>query len=377
MKKIFAFLLTLITVFALISCDVLQKENTDGMVENKKEGTTSDNHDTVDSGDGHSKDGSAMYVAVNDIVFSSDFSEGLAVIALKEDMENFYVIDKTGKVIFTIKNDDLTNNGMCQNSISYSAGMNLYKNGKMLFIDGLVYDTIGNVITPEQVGATSFLYIKDGKYIVAEKINSTYDSMKTELGVLDMNLTWISPLSEENNNRYIRYDENIEFWESILGGNQNNIEDFDFGTITNHVEHTKFVNGKAGVMMYNRQSSEVFVSIIDSQGNFLFTPQKLDGEGTLLNPSLYFDGNMLVSSARSNGFSSLPLTVCCYNLNGEKIGSFDSVSAGLCKSNSDSVTFSYNDGVIVFRISKGTYSEYNRQSKVKYYNCDFKELIAS
>ena len=377
MKKIFAFLLTLIAVFTLISCDVLQKERTDGMGENKKEGTTSDNHDTIASGDGHSKDPSAKYIAVNDIVFSSDFSEGLAVIALKEDMENFHVIDKIGKVIFTIKNDDLTNNGIRQNSISYSAGMNLYKNGKMLFIDGLVYDTIGNVIAPKQVGATSFLYIKDGKYIVAEKISSTYDSMKTELGVLDMNLTWISPLSEENNNRYVRYGENIEFWESILGDNENNIDNFDFGTITNHVEHTKFVNGKAGVMMYNRQSGEVFVSIIDSQGNFLFTPQKLDGDSTVLNPLLYFDGNTLVASARSSGYSSLALSVCCYNLSGEKIGSFDSVSAGLCKSNSDSVTFSYNDGVIVFRISKGTYSEYNRQSKVKYYNCDFKELIAS
>ncbi len=378
MKKTIALLLAFITVLLLISCNMDSTKNTDAA---KNDGGTNENEKSPENSDEISEgeqpnDPNAKYIAVEDVVFTSDFFEGFAIVALREDLENFYVIDKSGKVAFTIKNDDFTNNAICQNAVSYSANMKPYKNGKMLFVDGFIYDTVGNVITPEQVGVTSFLNIKDGKYIVAEKISSTYDSMKTELGVLDMNLTWISALSEENNEHYDRrYDENIEFWESILGENQNSSDDFNFETITNHVEHTKFVNGKSGVLMYNRQSGECFVSVIDNQGNFLFAPTKIDSSGSLLNPCIYFDGNIVVASVRSNGSASTPLKVSCFDLTGANIGSFDSVSAGLCKSNSDSVTFSYNDGVVLFRIRKGTYSEYYRQSEVRYYTCDFKELF--
>ena len=366
MKRFVLLLLSAVIILGLVSCG---KNSTD----------TSKGYFGEGSANGQSKEPNGNYVALNDIVFSSDFFEGLAIVALKEDQETYYVIDKTGKIIFSISNDDLSNNGIVQSNLQYASPYvgEHHKNEKILLFNGIIYeiiyDKLENSISPEDVGATSFLSSRDG-YIVAEKITSDYATTKKELGILNMDLEWISPLSEETYNLY-RSAGWEPFWNDLLGTNESSTETFDFNTITNHVRHTNFVDGKAGVIMENLETRECYVSVIDTQGNFLFAPTKFERSGSIPNLQIFFDGNIVVVSYSTNGTKMDPLKIYSYNLDGETVGTFDTGAAGLCQSDSSMVSFSYSDGVIVFRITKDMYSAYYRRSDVRYYTVEFNQLF--
>ena len=144
-----------------------------------------------------------------DIVFSSPFSNGRAVVNLIDEKDKAYVIDKNGKIVFDIELEP----DFVTSTIKY---MN-FENG-LLYYDGVCYDINGTKYTADMFGGTKIVGIHDKKYIVIEKITSDYASAKTELGVLDYDFKWILPFSEAN---YSLYHTNLTtasdfFWYELV-----------------------------------------------------------------------------------------------------------------------------------------------------------------
>ena len=166
------------------------------------------------------KDG---YVNVEDIVLSSAYSEGLAVVNLKSEKNIAYVIDKSGKIIFSFElEEESAYRPYTVRNMAFQKGLLVY--------NGICYDKTGRVILPESAGVTSFLEIADGEYIIAEKVVADYANAKKELGVMNMNFEWIVPLGEGAYNLY--YSNSIRahefFWEEVVRSKDDVIKAFQF-----------------------------------------------------------------------------------------------------------------------------------------------------
>lgn len=504
MKKLLALILAALMLFSTAACNTTPNSISNSGKNSENAGnngnTTNNNPNNTNNSQNSSN------INVEDIVFSSIYSDGVAIVNLRDEEGKAYVIDKQGNIIFDFQIAEY-NTDSTVNYLRFENGLLVY-NGKC-------YDTKGNVTAPESVGATAFVALERGKYIIAEKITSTYDSAKKELGVLDTSFKWILPLKEgyydlyhsysdffwndvilsTNNtkkaikpdysdvvyfsngttiapndinaesflkvyeNKYIlaKGDNNTlgllsadgewllsptdDFWntyrdswsfsvdirkdflvcefsdsysiptisdgrfvleetqertsgvlyynilaktnrfdkpdgfDNVSNDNTNTSEKFDFNSITNHYEHTEFINGKAAVALWNSTVSELYVTVVDENGTFLFEPVKTDiTELPSFGSPFYFDGNYIVLANRAScgsGNLNASMTLYTFDVNGKKIAEWkasDNLDTWSC-------SFQYNDGVIVFWLISGQYSNYYRESRVKYYTFDFKPLF--
>jgi hypothetical protein len=151
--------------------------------------------------------------------------------------------------------------------------------------------------------------------------------------------------------------------------------EFDFHSIPNFYKMTDFVNGKAAVALWNADVREMYLVIVNTDGEFLFTPKKIPAQPTGIGLfPLYFDGTYVVTADNTGcgtGYIQNILNIYTYDLNGEQIAHWkasDDISTFNC-------SFEYNDGVLVFNLFNGQYSDYNRQSSVLYYTHEFKTLF--
>lgn len=606
-------------------------DNVENNNNNNNSNNSNDSNNTNDNQDNNSNNDLGD-ISVEDIVFSSVYSDGVAIVNLINEEKKAYVINKQGNILFDFP--------LMENQSAGAVNHMKFQNGLLIY-NNKCYDTKGNITSPESVGATSFYAFEKGKYIIAERITSTYDSAKKELGVLNTDFEWIVPLKEgfyelyHNNtssshdffwnevvystsnekkayldsyyrniyfsdgtimspadvgatdldlyggkyifadtgiiydfngnilldlfdidilhyadvnslkirndflviayNYYVDTENYVEnkaillynlltneqtliegndvlssYCESpmtalekiiytsngkeLVYGNMNNekIEDvcnngfvefyltennkyiviqttqrtlkdfpdgdlyadttvsmrtysicdinmnwiiksipadeieikgdylkvystwhyiengyydlrtgefsvnepsdygktdndpsndsdttgkFDFSSITNIHAHTNFVNGKAAVALWNAEVQEMFLTVVDENGKFLFDPVKtpIKQRFDFLNIPLYFDGEYIVLGNNSNcgsGYTS-SLTIYTYNTNGDKIAEWkasDDLDAFSC-------SFKYNDGVLVFWLSTGNFSDYYRQSRIRYYTHDFEPLL--
>lgn len=175
----------------------------------KKQSDTPEGQTTTQNATQGITPGNTPDVKMEDIVFSSVYSDGVAVINLRDEKNTAYVIDKNGKIVFDFPLED--------GYSSYTIDSMQFQNGLLVY-NGICYDKTGKVISPESVGATAFLTIEDGKYIVAEKITADYSTSKKELGVLNTNWEWIVPLGE---GAYSLYHSNSTaakdfFWNEVV-----------------------------------------------------------------------------------------------------------------------------------------------------------------
>ena len=156
--------------------------------------------------------GSTADVNEEDIVFSSPFANGRAVINITDEPYKAYVIDKNGKIVFSF---DLNPNESAS-TVNYLS----FENGLLLY-DGICYDVNGTKYTADTFGGTEFVGLHDGKYIAIKKLTSDYASAKLELGLLDYNFNWILPMSECNYNLYTTnsISANNFFWNEIVERN--------------------------------------------------------------------------------------------------------------------------------------------------------------
>ena len=224
MKKLLALILVALMLVSITACNNPQSGiesggdntkdnvNKDNGGDNTKDNVNKDNgtnNNNINSGD----------VNVDDIVFSSVYSDGVAIVNLKDEEGKAFVIDKQGNIIFDFPLAD----GWADSSVNH-----LRFENDLLVYGGKCYDTKGNITTPESVGATTFIALEQGKYIVAEKISSTYNSEKKELGLLNTDFEWILPLKEGH---YDLYNSNIGkykdfFWNEIVFSTDNTIKCF-------------------------------------------------------------------------------------------------------------------------------------------------------
>ncbi len=304
---------------------------------------------------------------VGEIKDGTPFSEGLAIIS---DGQKTYCINKNGGIVFQL--DYIYNpnsNGY------YEKG---YQNGLVKIGDNL-YDKTGKETKPTDVGVTKFYdYALSGGYIVAEKQETTYNSNKNFLGIMNTKFEWIIPLNEELYqaaisltrptmyayavNGYI-IDENSGYIFDVSASKMYSFEDapMDVGVYGWGLNDSrwgegspegKWIDGKHLVKFYNDSVAKYFFTLIDDTGKFLFEPVEL----TLQNEGWGFyweyDGKHIVASAIA---TSNEKNIFVYDI----LSNSAKVSKNTIKNE-----IIYNDGVIV-----------NYGSTVKYYDADLNPLF--
>lgn len=226
MKKLLCILCLLLALtFVFVSCGDPAPEtpNVDDTTTGSNGQTPGGNNNSGNTPGGDQNGGGAVAEAdvnVEDIVFSSAYSEGVAVINLRAEENTAYVIDKNGKIIFNFPLED--------GYSSYTIRNMKFQNGLLIY-GGKLYAKDGTVILPESVGATAFVEY-DGTHVIAEKITSDYASSKKELGVLNAELSWVVSPTE---GCYELYHSNTSsaqdfFWNEIVNSSDNTKKVFKF-----------------------------------------------------------------------------------------------------------------------------------------------------
>ena len=278
---------------------------------------------------------------------------------------------------------------------------------KILFDENyLISDVIKDSISEDDIWEV-YLYGSDNnKYIlvkVHQRLTRVYPSSDENnesrgsehvYAVLGRDLNWILTgvvgevkikgdylkVSGEHKNGYydlrtkeFSTDEPSDFTEN--DGNIEVTDGFDFSSITNFYKATDFVDGKAAVAIWNREAYEMYITVVNENGEFQFAPVKTPiKELPSFYLPLYFDGNYVVISDEigcGTGHINNFMTLYTYNARGEKVAEWkasDNLDTWNC-------SFEYKDGVVVFWLISGQYSDYYRQSRVKYYTHDFKPLF--
>ncbi|MBE6652229.1 MAG: hypothetical protein E7610_02295 [Ruminococcaceae bacterium] len=362
MKRILILIFSAFLFASLVACSNTTNEESIGIdtttqntsaVDREDYSQIDDNTDTAEK-DNDNNLSSANRIRMDDIVFSSRFQEGLAFVAIKDEPYSAYCINKAGEIIFKIEN--CSQEGSERPVIEL--GLN-YNNGLMLF-DGNIYDRNGKITTPESLGVTRFIEW-NGTYLIAEKITSDYISATKELGALNKNFEWEFPLSEDH---YTAYQADPSFFDDHTDVNE---EQHDITQIINYRKGTDFINGKAAVLLMNPETNELFITVVNTNLEFLFEPKKLVGKDVSV-VSMEFDGDYAILYTEYSGSKDYPLSLYAYNVHGDQVAAmstsiFDDYGA-------TSIYCDYNDGVFVFSFSYGSYSAYDRRNTVKYYSID-------
>ncbi len=315
------------TIFTAVSCteadndfeksdEKSDNESVDGDDESNDKTNTESNDDSVNKFSGK-------------IAAGTPFSEGLAIVT---DGTKVYCINENGNIVYELD----------EKYASYGGGYHSrgYQNGYVKIGDNL-YDKTGKVTKPSDLGVTKLYdYALAGGYIVAEKEESTYSSTKKYLGILNTDLEWIIPLSEELYSSaekltrasiyataiegYI-FDSNAGFvfevstktmydFKDAPDGLGENAWRFSMGycvdptgeiifklesgenTFTTSHSESRWVDGKLPIYLYNESARKYFVTVIDTTGKFLFEPLALDFDYSNYGLSIEFDGTYLVVS---------------------------------------------------------------------------------
>lgn len=324
------------------------------------------------------------------IIGGSVFSEGLAFVAVSDNSEITYCINKDGYIVFEIS----------EKLVLYGIIDQRFVNGHVL-INGGICDTSGKITYPEDVGASKFYDIAfSGGYIIAEKVTSDYSSTKNELGVLNFEYEWVIEPSEAlyaalEDGLYealaigtrsfysdgIAYFDEAECGLNINTGEivdkrdvkipsvkwrnfaDNTYRDSDENVIldlskTSNIVYdsgSEFVNGKAPIRFYNQSANKSYITLVDESGKFQFEPVEVVNVSEIT--YMDFDGDSIVV------LSSDDQLIQCYNSKGELIGELDTSTLNSkakfgCK---------IDDGVI--KVSSGS------SNLCFYFNTDFTPLF--
>lgn len=202
-------------------------------------------------------------------------------------------------------------------------------------------------------------------------------------GVCDKELNWIvnNILADEvefdGDCLYIRVDYNeIKYYDLKTGKfseekPESDFEDsdgFNINSIPNLTKVSGYINGMAAVLMWNRDVSELYMSVINEEGEFLFNPVKTPIKEQWAD--VYFDGTSISIADSEIGSKHNPITICTYDLTG--LLKHEWCSAG--QLDVYGLYLEYNEGVFVIRVDQGQYSAYYRQLQYIYYTPDFQLL---
>lgn len=394
-KKFLALFLSMIIMLGVFSgCGKTETEN------NSDVGNSSEKEDADLKL--HSIGNISSKLKTTKIVSSGDFSEGLCLVELQNEEDVTYCIDKDGDIKFKI-NKNLYERRFLNGLVIYEYTV---VNANKTTIRGFVNQK-GEIIYAEDVGVTNFypVALNEG-YIIADIVTSTFNSAKTEVGIMDTNFKWIVEPSEELYNKLcneygsfaIDYAENdipaangyyyVDELKVFLDLETGKVhydapDDFPLELLqltsgNSYVDHNgnvlidlsrysensslilgSFNNGYAPIVFYNQASNKSFFTLIDNKGEFNFEPVEIC-EGRVVITDFEFDGKyMLITDGRFSQFGAK-----CFNDKGGLVGEWN--KAG------DTADYRYSlcDGVIIRAKSLG-YGDY----EYTYYNPDFTPLF--
>ena len=294
------------------------------------------------------------YSSSNDLITNMIYSNGQLVYEKGEvDINsiydfNLYVTENGKYVIVTVCRD-----------INYA-----YENGDGEWIEEEMYLYFVNVLDADMNYIFKDLPSNDseikGNYLKIE-FNDTEEYYDLSTGANLANKPADYDTADDEDNDYDDYYED----------NSNAI----FYDIPNHVSHTDFVNGRAAVALWNSVSREMYISLVNEQGEFIFTPIKTPiSVYDVIGFRIFYDGEYIVISDNyaSGSATTNPMTIYTYNSQGDLIDEFYPSSQ---MSGTWLIQYEYSDGVFVFYLSSGQYSDYYRQSRVKYMTIDFEPLF--
>lgn len=406
MKKIITLLLAFVLVFSFAACSDKSGSSSDESGLNNGSGLNEGNNLTDDSdltddsnltddsdlteggnsNDAGADNGDEQQKISGKITASSKFSDGKAFVSINGDHSKTYCIDKTGTILFELDMAD---------RIMIDQIYDVFVNG-YAFIGNGICDESGKVTLPEDVGATRFHDIAlSGGYILAEKVSSSFNGSKKELGVMNTSFEWVVEPSEQlyeavsdslphlyrSESSYyidgfIYFDKNHCYMNvrtgeilktaptSILNeklkfdtiGYKNIYRDtiIDLSEYSTLTAGTKFENGKAVIRFHNSDVGKEYFTVIDKDGNFAFEPVEIKLD--MIN-WVYVDDEYVLFKDQLFGSD---VNLVCYNFKGEIVGEFNTLKFS---------SVDINDGIIVFR-SRNYYS-----FETYYFNPDFSPLF--
>ncbi len=343
---------------------------------------------------------------------STEFSNGYAIVKIKEEDAQNYWINKKGEVLAVLPNV------VFSSGQTYPAKTSEIGGGFVLVSDystrgyTKLCDVEGNVYSAEDFGVTAFHpdALADG-YIIT---TTESDNASIKIGVLDCELFWVmkpndslaqeigfggTKMAQKLGKYYEEYKvfcerggfdvrngsvfsknaedmksqiaQNIENWELkngvygyTYGGkfipkvNLAKLVGLKFSYITLEVEETKFTNKRAPVLIGTHQEQTQF-TLIDTSGNMVFEPVDF---GLQIDRILIDGGCVLVVGQNEN-----TVVLKTYDMSGTQRGKYQSHMLG------GSVDFKFGDGVIKFEQSELLAEGVMRTTWL--YNPEFKKLF--
>ena len=321
-----------------------------------------------------------------EITSASVYSEGLAFVCTDGNKDKAYCIDEQGNIVFELENKIQSAMGTIYNK--FTSGITL--------VDGGICNTKGEIVYPQDVGATQFFSIAlEGGYIVATKVTADYSSSKKEMGVMNKDFDWVVEPSEElyseleqdlltttplntksfYSDGYIYFENCKRFLEiktgkvsesasieipsskwvrysnNTFGDDKENII-VDLNQYKN-VESTgsnNYKKGKVPVIFYNQEINKRFWSLADEKGKLLFEPVEMVNFTEFMWSRIKFDGETTVF------YDSAAKKLTSFNVKGELISEL-----GI----DDLSSVDIENGVIL--ITRGGANS----KKCEYYNTDF------
>lgn len=271
-------------------------------------------------------------INMSQISDTNDFSEGLAFVKLDGSREKTYCINKKGEIVFAL--DGNYNCGTFHNGIAF-----IYNSMQYGVTDVYICDTEGNLTSPADLGATSFMTAPFstsaqsydcfcGDYILVSKTTSTFAGSTYELGILNCDLEYIVEPSVELSELYTNHykTRSTKYYDGYLYQDDRYLnlrtgeEGFDLQTMYssiliqnpsdmwNHQDHVykderdnsiqidltqydetlyragAFENGTAPLIFRSEGASgyQYFFTILGEDGQLLFDPYTLSAEYSIV-----------------------------------------------------------------------------------------------
>jgi len=323
-------------------------------------------------------------IKMEEISMGTVFSEGMAFVQINNDEETTYCIDEKGNIVFEL-NEHI--------ELYMSSETCKFKNGLALLQgqddDGLSVrifcDKKGKITYPADVGVSKF-YGKalDGGYIIAERVTSSYNASKKEIGVMDTDFQWIVQPSGElyekmiNEEKYgyephitdgsyyykdtlycsqsgsylnlktgelmqeASFVEPASSWRDVstyFDGNvyldSNGNVKLNMNDVTNFYKKTAFINDKAVVSFWNKETDSYYFTLIDEKGRFTFEPVMMD---YCNNPIGAYDGKETILICENDGVNT---RLYSYDITGKQLGKTQTGYSEACVNDGIISTFDY------------------------------------
>ncbi len=248
MKKTCLMLALLMTACCLFSCGEktdVNEPSDDGAVTSKVNHNGGDDTEQGGVAKPNENENAGREKISGDIAAGSVFSEGKAFVSLAADNDTTYCINKDGYILFKL-NEKMGAIGTID--CTFKNGLTLIQK----YQEQHICDKNGKVTYPKDVGATKFYDIGfEGGYILAEVVESTFDSTVKKAGIMNTDFEWTVGPTEElykyiNKLNLVSYTKDRYFNDIVYIGKAKVYLDLKTGKIVSYEEIASKIPSNAG-----------------------------------------------------------------------------------------------------------------------------------